>query len=311
MSIRSQRDLSRRTLAFGMGLAIIGLVGCSPAGLLNSISRISGDAGAREAKRGVAFGTDPRQKLDVYVPAKRVSGARLPVLLFFYGGGWVDGDRADYGFAGRAFASRGYVAIVPDYRLVPGVRFPSFIEDGALAIKWARDHAAQYGGDPARIAVSGHSAGAYIAAMLALDHHYLADVGVDPKIIRAAALLSGPYDFYPFTEARGRDALGGWPRPADTQPITFARADAPPMLLMHGTADIVVRPHNSEQLAAKLKALGAPVELRLYPGKSHIDTVKSLSPLFRGSTPALADSIAFLRRHTAVPTSARKAVRER
>ena len=290
-----RRSFARRFLMFaGGGLAFAVLASCTPAGLLNGISRIAGDGGARAAVRGASFGTDPRQKLDVYVPARVAPGARLPVVVFFYGGGWVAGERADYGFAARAFAARGYVAIVPDYRLVPQVRFPAFVQDGALAVKWARDHAAEFGGDPARIAVSGHSAGAYIGAMLTLDRHYLADIGVDPKVIRAAALLSGPYDFIPFTEIRGRDAMGQWPRPAETQPISFARADAPPMLLLHGTADTVVRPYNSERLAAKLKSLGAPVELRLYPGKSHVDTIKSLSPALRGSTPALADAIAFL-----------------
>ena len=295
MNQLSRRSFAHLTLLFaGGGLALIALVACTPAGFLNGISRFAGDSGGRAAVRGVSFGNDPRQKLDVYVPAKAAAGEKSPVVVFFYGGGWVDGARGDYGFAARAFAARGYVAIVPDYRLVPSVRFPAFIEDGALAVKWARDHAAEFGGDQGRIAVSGHSAGSYIAAMLALDRHYLTDVGVDPKTIRAAALLSGPYDFYPFTEVRGRDALGQWPRPAETQPISFARRDAPPMLLMHGTADTVVRPYNSERLAAKLKSLGAPVELRLYPGKSHVDTVKSLSPAFRGSTPALADAIAFL-----------------
>ena len=295
MSLIPRHPYTRRSLALaGGGLALIVLAACSPAGLLNGISRLAGDGGGQAAVRNVAFGPDPRQKLDVYIPATPPAGAKLPVVVFFYGGGWVGGARGDYGFAGRAFAARGYVAIVPDYRLVPQVRFPAFIEDGALAVKWARDHAAEYGGDPARIAVSGHSAGAYIGAMLALDPHYLRAAGVDPKIIRAAALLSGPYDFYPWTEQRGRDAMGQWPRPAETQPISFARADAPPMLLMHGTADTVVRPYNSERLAAKLNALGAPVELRLYPGKSHVDTIKSLSPAFRGSTPALADAIRFL-----------------
>jgi acetyl esterase/lipase len=283
--------------AGGIGLALLALAGCTPAGLLNGISRLSGDR-ARLAVNGAAYGSELRQKLDVWVPAGKQGGERLPVVIFFYGGGWVAGDRGDYGFAGRAFAAREFIAIVPDYRLVPGVRFPAFVQDGALAVKWARDHAADYGGDPSRITLAGHSAGSYIGAMLALDRHYLSDVGVDPDIIRATALLSGPYDFYPFTERRGRDALGQWPNPRETQPISFARKDAPPMLLMHGTADEVVRPHNSEALAARLRQLGAPVELKLYPGKSHIDTVKSLSPPFRGSTPALADSVAFLKEHS-------------
>ena len=165
---------------------------------------------------------------------------------------------------------------------------------------------ARFGGDPRRIDLSGHSAGSYIAAMLSLDRHYLADAAVDPAIIRAAALLSGPYDFYPFTEQRGRDALGHWPRPRETQPISFVRRDAPPMLLMHGTADTVVRPRNSERLAAALKAAGATAELKLYPGKSHIDTIKSLSPLFRGTTSALADSVAFFNAHDALAASGLK-----
>ena len=297
------RRLARRTLLLGgAGLA---LVGCTPAGLLNGVSRLTGDGGVRAAVRGAAYGSDPRHKLDVYVPDKSVAGATLPVVIFFYGGGWVDGDRADYAFAGRAFAAQGFIAVVADYRLVPQVRFPAFVEDGALAVKWVRDNIAGSGGDPARIALSGHSAGAYIASMLTLDKRFLTNVGVDPAIVRGAALLSGPADFYPFTEQRGRDALGAWPRPAETQPISFARADAPPMLLMHGTADTVVRPYNSEKLATKLTALGAPVELRLYPGKNHTDTIKSLSPAFRGSTPALADALAFLRRLTPLPTSRR------
>lgn len=284
-----------RRFALLSGLSSAALFGCSPAGLLNGASRLAGDS-AKLAASGVPFGDDPRLKLDVWVPNRR-SSEPLPVVVFFYGGGWVAGERAEYGFAGRAFAARGFVTVIPDYRLVPEVRFPAFVEDGARAMRWVRDHIAEFGGDPHRINVSGHSAGSYIGAMLSLDRHFLRDAGVDPSIVRSAALLSGPYDFYPFTEQRGRDALGAWPRPLETQPIHFVRRDAPPMLLMHGTADTVVRPRNSERLAAELTAAGATAELKLYPGKSHIDTIKSLSPLFRGTTTALADSIAFFLVH--------------
>ncbi|MEO7366044.1 MAG: alpha/beta hydrolase [Sphingomicrobium sp.] len=293
---------SRRSALIAGGAAAAALallIGCSAVGALNGISRLApnGDAASLVAS-AVPFGPGPRLKLDVWAPKASRPGAALPVVVFFYGGGWVAGERRDYGFAGRAFAARGFVAIVPDYRLVPGVRFPTFIEDGALAVKWAADHAADYGGDPARITLSGHSAGSYIGAMLALDRHYLANAGVDPKVVRAAAFLSGPYDFYPFTEQRGQDALGNWPRPRETQPISFARGDAPPMLLITGTADTVVRPRNSERLAAALAKAGATVELKRYPAQSHIDTIKALSPLFRRSNPALADSIAFLMAHS-------------
>lgn len=277
-------------------LALAALAGCSPPGLLTGLDRLTGRAGAKRVATGVAFGKDPRLTLDLYAPSstRGNNAAALPVVIFFYGGGWVAGSRGDYGFAGAGFASQGFIAVVPNYRLVPGVRFPTFVEDSALAVKWARDNVAKYGGDPKRISLAGHSSGAYNAAMIALDRHYLTDIGVDPGIVRAAALLAGPYDFYPFTEIRSRDALGQWPRPAETQPISFARADAPPMLLAAGTADDVVKPRNSEALAARLKQLGALVELRLYPGKSHVDLAMSLSRPFRGKTPALADSAAFL-----------------
>ena len=118
------------------------MFGCSPAGLLNGFSRLAGDQ-ARLAAAGIPFGDDPRLKLDVWTPLQRSSEPR-PVVVFFYGGGWTSGERGDYGFVGRAFAARGFVTIVPDYRLVPQVRFPTFIEDGARAIRWAHDHAAQY-----------------------------------------------------------------------------------------------------------------------------------------------------------------------
>jgi len=132
--------------------------------------------------------------------------------------------------------------------------------------------------------------------MLALDPHYLKN-GAGPNTIRAAALLAGPYDFYPFTEERGRDALGNWPKPAETQPISFASAGDPPVLLMAGTADTVVQPRNSKALANALAKAGATVELKLYKGQNHVDLAKSLSPLFRDSNPALADSVAFLKAH--------------
>lgn len=295
--------LTRRFALLG-GISSLALFGCSPAALLNGASRLAGDR-ARLAASGVSFGSDPRLKLDIWVP-EGSSKVPHPVVVFFYGGGWVAGERGEYGFVGRALAARGFVVVIPDYRLVPQVRFPAFVQDGAAAVAWTQQHITQFGGDPRRINLSGHSAGSYIGAMLALDPHFLKEAGADPTAIRSAALLSGPYDFYPFTEQRGRDALGQWPSPLETQPITFASKNAPPMLLMHGTADTVVRPRNSQRLAAALTKAGATVELKLYPGRSHIDTIKSISPLFRGSTAALADMVDFLMRQNAVRSGSEK-----
>ncbi len=275
--------------------AVLSLAACSPPNLLSTLNKfVPGDNGAHRVAEGIAFAPDRGLRLDVWAP--RATGHPLPVVIFLYGGGWVAGSRGGYGFAGSAYAGQRFVTVVPDYRLVPAVHFPAFIEDGALAVKWTRDNIARFGGDPNRIALAGHSAGSYNAAMLALDGHYLRDAGVPAGTIKAAALLSGPYDFYPFTEQRSRDALGAWPRPAETQPINFVTLAAPPMLLATGSVDDIVMPRNSKALAAKLAAAGVPVELKIYPGKSHIDLAKSLSRPFRGTTPALADSAAFLHR---------------
>lgn len=275
--------------------AAIALTACSPPSLLSSLnSLIPGDHGAHRVAEGIVFAPDNGLKLDVWSPGR--SDHKLPVVVFLYGGGWVGGSRGGYAFAGSAYAGQGFVTVVPDYRLVPSVRFPTFLEDGAEAVRWTRDNISRFGGDPNRIALAGHSAGAYNAAMLALDPHFLRDAGVPARTIKAAALLSGPYDFYPFSEERGRDAFGRWPRPAETQPINFVSRDAPPMFLATGSADNIVNPRNSRALAAKLGAVGVPVELKIYQGKSHVDLAKSLSRPFRGTTPALNDSAAFLHR---------------
>jgi acetyl esterase/lipase len=200
--------------------ASLALAACSPPNLLSSFNKfVPGDAGAYRVAEGVTFAPDRGLKLDVW--CRRRTDHKLPVIIFFYGGSWVGGSRGGYAFAGSAYAGQGFVTVVPDYRLVPTVRFPAFVNDGALAVKWTRDNIGRFGGDPDRIALAGHSAGSYNAAMLALDSHFLRDVGVRPDTIKGAALLSGPYDFYPFTEERGREALGGWPRPRETQPINF------------------------------------------------------------------------------------------
>jgi len=282
--------LAALALVAGLGIMI---AFTSPPGLLSlADGALGGGSGADRPGSAIPFGTHG-QTLDVWRPAGDASASR-PVLIFWYGGGWVKGDRRAYAFAARAFAKAGFVVMVPDYRKVPGVRFPAFLQDGAQAVKWTRDHIAEYGGDPGRIALAGHSAGAYTVAMLALDRRWLEAEGVDPRIVKAGVGLSGPYDFYPFTSKRSIDAMHGVADPALTQPIRFARADAPPLLLITSSADTVVRPRNAINLAARLQALGAPVTLRNYPGLTHEQVVMALSVPFRGKGPTLADSVNFL-----------------
>lgn len=264
------------------------LQGCSPLSAFNTLT--PNPLGARRAESGVAYGPLPRQKLDIYRPTGKQTGR--PVLVFFYGGSWEEGDRADYAFAGRAFASRGFVTLVADYRVTGQAPYPAFLEDGAAAVAWAQAHAAEYGGDPQRVALAGHSAGAYIAAMLALDRHWLAAAGARPP--QAWAGLSGPYDFLPLTPGAALRTFGRAGDPRSTQPITFADAQAPPAFLAHGEKDQLVKPRNTERLAQKLRDAGVRVETKLYPGAGHAELVLALAWPVSLKYPVLRDAAAFL-----------------
>lgn len=287
----------KRALSIG-GLGLLAAVGgflafTSPPRLLAYYDRVTGGTGGVvQVAEGVAFGSHS-QKLDVWVPETR--GSNLPVVVFWYGGGWAKGDRTSYAFAGRALARAGFVVVVPDYRKVPDIRFPAFLDDGVEALAWTRDNVRQFGGDPGKVAVMGHSAGAYQAVMLALDAERLKAGGIAPDFIKAGVGLSGPYDFYPFDSPLSIAAFSQWERPAETQPITFARADAPPLLLVTSDGDETVRPRNADNLGAKLKALGADAEVKNYGALDHEEVVMALSVPFRNKGPVLADSVAFLK----------------
>lgn len=282
--------MTRRGL-FGPALGALAAA-CSPLGMFNKFG--PRDPGVHRVAKGLAYGDDPRQRFDVHAPVDPGAVA-LPTLVFFYGGGWDSGSRTDYAWAAQALAARGFVVAVPDYRLVPEVRFPAFIEDAAAATAAVAGVVADYGGDPARLGVIGHSAGAHLAMMITLDRRYMAAVE-RPDLIRAAAGLAGPYDFLPFDVPASVNAFGRAPDPTLTQPVTFARADAPPLWLGHGTADTVVHDDDTVILNDRIRALGGRSEAHLYPGLNHTDLVATFSPLFRRKATVLDDVSAFFSR---------------
>lgn len=266
-------------------LLLLALAGCSPAALLNA-TVASGDT---TVERGVRYMPGPRGLLDVYRPAHPAG----PLVVFLYGGSWSMGDRAMYAFLGRPLARRGAVVVVPDYRLVPDVHFPEFLQDNARAVAWAMRHAASLGADPNRVFVMGHSAGAYDAAMLALDPDYLAAAGEARGRLAGAIGLAGPYDFMPSDDAGAIAAFGAANRP-ENDAVAHVDGAAPPMLLLHGAADTTVRPRNTDSLAARIRAKGGTVQVRTYPGVAHIGLVTAIAPLFQGRAPVLDDVAAFL-----------------
>jgi acetyl esterase/lipase len=282
----SLRLLARLPAALLAALA----AGCSPIAAVNALVPKSG-YGVVEA---VPYGNGPRHKLDLYIPT---DAAAAPVVVFFYGGGWKSGVREDYRFAAEAFASAGFLTVVPDYRLHPEVSFPAFVEDGAAAIAWVTRNIAAHGGDSGRIYLVGHSAGAHIAALLALDGRFLAAEGVDRQAIRGAVGMAGPYDFLPIREKYwgifGADPRH-WP---ETQPIHFVDGREPPMFLLAGESDTTVDPGNVRRLATRIRATGGTVDTKLYPNIGHVFLVGMLAAPLSGAASVRADVIAWLKAH--------------
>ncbi len=276
----------------GLGLLFSALLGaCSPLGALNIV--LGGEADGA-ALRDVAYGPDPRHRLDVYQPAAATAGPR-PAVVFFYGGSWRSGDRADYRFVGRALAERGIVAIVPDYRLYPKARFPDFQHDGAKVLRWVFDNAGELGIDVSRISLAGHSAGAHLAVTLALDPRYLAAEGLRPRDIAAVVGIAGPYDFDPLAYRSTRPVFETLVNIDLARPTALAVALAtvadtlPAFLLLHGRDDSTVYTRNSQALAVALRGAGARVRLALYDDVGHSRILLAFFPAFANAAPVLDD----------------------
>lgn len=273
-------------------LPLLGLLpGCSKFDVVNAWVPSEG----YRVIHDVAYDNGPRHKLDLYVPDDADDGT--PVLVFFYGGSWETGDRRNYRFVGEAFASRGYIVAIPDYRLYPEIRYPAFLEDAAGAVAWVkREVRAVARVEPGTLYLSGHSAGAYIAAMLTLDRHWLAVEGLGVcDTITATAGLAGPYDFLPLS-SRSLKAIFGDPAPLDTQPIAHVDGNAPPLMLITGESDTTVLPRNTSALATAIRTAGGVVQQRVYPDIGHAFLVASLAKPLRGLAPTLDDVDDFLRR---------------
>jgi acetyl esterase/lipase len=279
-----------------LSLVLLALAGCTALTVYNEM--VPQDRGKEVVTRDVAYGGARRQKLDIYTPAKSVS--TRDVVVFFYGGSWKLGRKEEVSFVANALTQRGYVVVVPDYRLVPEVTYPAFVDDTAKAIAWTYRNIATYGGNPRRMFVSGHSAGAYNAMMVALAPEFLARERLSPSIMQGVIGISGPYDFLPLDYiALHRAFDSAAPDLAATQPVNRAAESrgTPPVLLLAGEAETMVPPKNQRNMAAALKKAGKPVQVKLYPGVRHLDTLFAFSKTGRKKASVLDDMTAWISRH--------------
>lgn len=247
--------------------------------VLDLIDRAIGGSREVELVHRETIGGSEQQKVLVYRAAD--DRGPKPVLIFFHGGSWRSGNPDDYGFVARALVPEGFTVVLAGYRLVPGGEYPAMLEDTAGAIAWAKQNIARYGGDPDNIFIAGHSAGAYNAVQVALERQWLAREGLDPAIIRGVIGLSGPYDFLPLDKDSTKAAFGGAADLPATQPINHLRGDAPPMLLIHGEKDTLVKPRNTRALSAAITAAGGSARPVFFPAMDHNATLLALASPWR------------------------------
>jgi acetyl esterase/lipase len=167
-------------------------------------------------------------------------------------------------------------------------------QDAAEAARWTMEHAAEFGGDPHRVFLAGHSAGAHIAALLASDARYLAAQGLTPRDFAGAIGVAGPYDFLPLLDPALIDVFGAeadWPA---SQPIRFVDGDEPPFLLLQGGGDRIVEPRNAAAMADALRTHGVPMTYTAYPRVGHFRILAGIR--YPWLAPTLADVLAFITR---------------
>lgn len=251
----------------------------NPHAVLDTVDRIAGPSTSVEQVVEASTGSHRQQRLLVYRGEKTT--APLPVLVFFHGGSWAHGDPQHYGFAARSFADEGFVVVLGGYRLGEEGRYPAMLEDTSAVVGWVHANIAKHGGDPLRIFLGGHSAGAYNVAQVALEKRWLEEERVPANAVRGVIGLAGPYDFYPYDSPSTEAAFGSAGAGAESQPINHARADAPPMLLVHGEADTLVKPRNSRSLAKALGEAGGNADTLFLPKGDHNAPLLSLANPWR------------------------------
>ena len=265
------------------------LAGCSALAPVNWLVPSSGYG----TLAGVSYGELPRQRLDVYLPAQVKPDA--PVVVFYYGGSWRNGERADYRFVGQALASRGMIAVIPDYRLYPEVRYPEFLRDSAKALAWTQAHRSEWRSQNGPLFVMGHSAGAYNAAMLALDERWLAQQSLSPEVINGWIGLAGPYDFLPIINPDVQPVFYHPQTPVDSQPLVHASAKSPPALLLAGADDDLVDPQrNTQQLTQALQAQDVSVQSEVLADLGHIKILLTLAAPFQHWAPVIEQVTCFV-----------------
>lgn len=221
-----------------------------------------------------------RHRLDLYLP----KGQRdVPVMVFVHGGGFTVGIKDQYGFVGEVLAARGIATAVISYRLSPKTSYPGHVQDVARAFAWVRAHAAEYGGKADKIFISGHSAGATLAAMLGADPAYLKEVGESLDHIAGVIPISGSF------AQSSRSSMFQGAVPVDPEVVRNASAinhvagPHPPFLILYGDMDAPRTGQDAEQMAKAMRAAGGSADVHEIANHAHMDMITGImSPSDQG-----------------------------
>ncbi|TWT79720.1 Carboxylesterase NlhH [Planctomycetes bacterium CA13] len=232
-----------------------------------------------------------RCKLDLYLPA---SGTEFPCVVWFHGGGLESGGKDSERQWGSSLAKAGIAMAAVDYRLSPKVQYPVYIQDAAAAVAWVHTHIAQYGGEPRSVFVSGHSAGGYLAAMVAIDKRWLTAAGIDTDLLAGTLPVSGQM----ITHSTVRKERG-IPRSTEivdeAAPLTHVRPGAPPMLLITGDHDLAERSDENRRMHEALAKTGCDTSrFREFKDRDH-GSIKDR--MLNQDDPARIAFVAFIMQH--------------
>lgn len=242
--------------------------------------------------KDIAYSDSAHQTLDIYTP-ENLSKKR-PVVVFFYGGGWSWGDKSYFTFIADAFVKMGYVVVIPNYILYPNGKYPDFIDDGAKAVDWVSRHIHDYYGDNTQLNLVGHSAGAYIGAMVSFNDKYLRVLGSNTGIITKFAGVAGPYNFTP-TDKEYIDIFRQ-ENFVEMKVENHVSGNEPASLLLHSEGDTTVGQFNQEKMKRALTAKKSSVETILYGNDiTHIKIMLKLHPWFAGDVNVGKDIDAFFK----------------
>lgn len=282
------RCFQKKIILLALFFCGVTLSGCANLALfaVNTSARLNHQS---KVVKDISYGKLTRQKLDLYLPKN--GNTDLPVLLFIHGGSWQFGAKEDYYFLGKRFAEKGFVTVILNYRLYPHVKYPEFVWDAALALKWTQNHVAKYRGNPQKIFVMGHSAGAYMAALLNFDEKYLKQVGGNSSWIRGMIGVAGPYDFLPLGQKPFDVIFKNREQNKKLLPTYYVDGREPPTLLLHGFNDKTVEAKQSRWMAQKIRAKGGFVRSIIYPRASHAAIIGRTAGVLRSHHIPVAEDV--------------------